>query len=289
MFRRQRCSKTLVITVAIAVTYILACNLFTLYHLSKSKPNYFVHKYGLLYLGHLQTFKNWTCKPVLLSKIPLPSTALASYPGSGNSWLRHLLQQTTGIATGSEYVDFSLKYHGFLGEGITNSSVLVVKTHEYGNTTLIKYDRAILLIRAPEEALLAEFNRRYAGHLGHAQKLHFKKEWKPFLFEEMDNWYNFNKRWLTFKGQLYVVKYDELVQNTSAEMAALLKFLNISVSSKELLCVVRNVDGHFKRPGTYHNYSGQKLYQPTIKQTLAAYWREITMLVHKKTARFVIN
>lgn len=96
MFRRQRCSKTLVITVAIAVTYILACNFFTLYHLSKSKPNYFVHKYGLLYLGHLHTFKNWTCKPVLFSKIPLPSTALASYPGSGNSWLRHLLQQTTG-------------------------------------------------------------------------------------------------------------------------------------------------------------------------------------------------
>ncbi|XP_076107380.1 uncharacterized protein LOC143075711 isoform X1 [Mytilus galloprovincialis] len=39
----------------------------------------------------------------------------------------------------------------------------------------MKYDRAVLLVRAPEEALLEEFNRRYAGHLGHAQKLHFKK------------------------------------------------------------------------------------------------------------------
>ncbi|XP_076107381.1 uncharacterized protein LOC143075711 isoform X2 [Mytilus galloprovincialis] len=40
----------------------------------------------------------------------------------------------------------------------------------------MKYDRAVLLVRAPEEALLEEFNRRYAGHLGHAQKLHFKKD-----------------------------------------------------------------------------------------------------------------
>ena len=27
---------------------------------------------------------------------PLPVTALASYPGSGNTWVRFLLEQTTG-------------------------------------------------------------------------------------------------------------------------------------------------------------------------------------------------
>lgn len=96
MFKRHRCSRTLVITVIVALTYTLACNIFTLYHLSKSKQNSFVHKYGLLYLGHLNTFRNWTCKPVGLSKVGLPLTALASYPGSGNTWLRHLLQQSTG-------------------------------------------------------------------------------------------------------------------------------------------------------------------------------------------------
>jgi hypothetical protein len=35
-----------------------------------------------------------------------------------------------GISTGSEYIDFSLKLHGFPSEGISNTSVLVVKTHK---------------------------------------------------------------------------------------------------------------------------------------------------------------
>jgi len=32
-----------------------------------------------------------------LSDTSLPLTALVSFPGSGSTWLRHLLQQTTGI------------------------------------------------------------------------------------------------------------------------------------------------------------------------------------------------
>ena len=36
------------------------------------------------------------CKSLHFSKKPLPVTALFSYPGSGNTWIRHLLQQSTG-------------------------------------------------------------------------------------------------------------------------------------------------------------------------------------------------
>ena len=41
---------------------------------------------------------NDTCKPVLIriSEKPLPVTGLASFPGSGNTWTRHLLQQVSG-------------------------------------------------------------------------------------------------------------------------------------------------------------------------------------------------
>ena len=41
--------------------------------------------------------------------------ALASFPGSGNTWLRYLLQQATGILTGSIYMDKELYKHGFPG------------------------------------------------------------------------------------------------------------------------------------------------------------------------------
>ena len=36
------------------------------------------------------------CSSQSYSQQPLPMTALASFPGSGNTWVRHLLQQLTG-------------------------------------------------------------------------------------------------------------------------------------------------------------------------------------------------
>ena len=40
--------------------------------------------------------KTKDCRPLAYSKTSLPLTALASFPGSGNTWVRHLLQQATG-------------------------------------------------------------------------------------------------------------------------------------------------------------------------------------------------
>ena len=36
--------------------------------------------------------------------------SLASYPGSGNTWVRLLIEQATGVFTGSVYVDIGLEY-----------------------------------------------------------------------------------------------------------------------------------------------------------------------------------
>ena len=36
------------------------------------------------------------CKPLGMKVAPGPVVALASFPGSGNTWLRYLLQQATG-------------------------------------------------------------------------------------------------------------------------------------------------------------------------------------------------
>ena len=47
-----------------------------------------------------QKKKTSDCREVQFSKTELPLTYLASVQGSGNTWVRHLLQQTTG-----EYID----------------------------------------------------------------------------------------------------------------------------------------------------------------------------------------
>jgi hypothetical protein len=71
----------------------------------------------------------WCHKKLRFLNPPGPVTALASYPGSGNTWMRYLLQQATGIVTGSVYNATHLKKSCFPGEGIWNGSVLAVKTH----------------------------------------------------------------------------------------------------------------------------------------------------------------
>lgn len=104
--------------------------------------------------------------------------ALASYPGSGNTWVRGLLQEVTGLCTGGVYCDVALRQSGFPGEGVRSGAVLVVKTHQTDprwsgvhydkNLPLIYYKKlehipicnsAILLVRFPFTAIVAQHNR----------------------------------------------------------------------------------------------------------------------------------
>ena len=74
---------------------------------------------------------------------PGPLIGLFSYPGSGNTWLRYLIQKTTGYVTGVDSVwqtKDKINYHiiarrnsffnhGFPGEVINDGSAVVVKSH----------------------------------------------------------------------------------------------------------------------------------------------------------------
>jgi len=91
--------------------------------------------------------------------------ALASFPGSGNTWTRTLLEQATGIYTGSIYRDESLVNAGFEGECLISRNVIAVKTHstyEPGVTQRIamNFDAVIYIIRNLYDALVSEYSRR---------------------------------------------------------------------------------------------------------------------------------
>ena len=73
---------------------------------------------------------DWCNGPLRYLNPPGPKTALASYPGSGNTWVRYLIQHISGYITGSVYNDHSLKKMGFPGEGETNGKVIAIKTHQ---------------------------------------------------------------------------------------------------------------------------------------------------------------
>lgn len=80
-----------------------------------------------------------------------------------------------GIYTGSVYKDFGLLKSGFPAENIFNSSVLIVKTHEWGPNAWEHFGKAILLVRDPDKAIIAEFNRQSGGHVGFASPDRYKR------------------------------------------------------------------------------------------------------------------
>jgi hypothetical protein len=50
-----------------------------------------------------------------------------------------------------------------------------VKTHEWGSHVWNKFDKAILLVRDPAKAILAEFNRQSGGHVGFASPDRYRR------------------------------------------------------------------------------------------------------------------
>ena len=92
--------------------------------------------------------------------------ALASTPGSGNTWVRDLLERASGICTGYFICDYMLRARGFIGENIKSGSVLVVKTHDLkphwhqAVKTSGGFGSAIYILRNPHNSAIAEWHRR---------------------------------------------------------------------------------------------------------------------------------
>ena len=102
------------------------------------------------------------CKKMSFRDSGIP-TLLVSYPGSGNSWVRQLLESATGIYTGADR-DCDLDYikYGMLGEGVSSKNVLAIKFH-FGPLPIQPFKKVIYIIRNPYDAFVAEYRRSLAA------------------------------------------------------------------------------------------------------------------------------
>ncbi|XP_042770702.1 WSC domain-containing protein 1 isoform X1 [Panthera leo] len=178
--------------------------------------------------------------------------ALSSFPGAGNTWVRHLIEHATGFYTGSYYFDGTLYNKGFKGEKDhwRSRRTICVKTHESGRREIEMFDSAILLIRNPYRSLVAEFNRKCAGHLGYAADRNWKsKEWPDFVNSYAAWWSSHVLDWLRYGKRLLVVHYEDLRRSLVPTLRDMVAFLNVSVSEERLLCVENNKEGSFWRRG----------------------------------------
>ncbi|KAI9545134.1 WSC domain-containing protein 2 [Dissostichus eleginoides] len=178
--------------------------------------------------------------------------ALASFPGAGNTWARHLIELATGFYTGSYYFDGSLYNKGFKGERDhwRSGRTICIKTHESGKKEIESFDSSVVMIRNPYKALMAEFNRKYGGHIGFASQAHWKgKEWPEFVKNYSPWWASHTLDWLNYGKVVHVVHFENVKRDLFSHLKGMVQFLGLKVSEERLLCVEGQKDGNFKRSG----------------------------------------
>ena len=121
--------------------------------------------------SHRYAFNKMQCSCELMNGAGRKRFGLVSLPGSGNTWVRGLLEKATGVCTGSMWCDRILRSAHFCGEGMRGKSLLLVKNHDASlhwsgengggerQNQKVPYDAVIFLHRNPFDAIVAEWNR----------------------------------------------------------------------------------------------------------------------------------
>nr|XP_053655910.1 uncharacterized protein LOC128704793 isoform X1 [Cherax quadricarinatus] len=198
-----------------------------------------------------------------------PLIPLVSFPGSGNTWLRYLVQTLTGVFTGSVYHDEVLALSGFLGErdGYRQGTTLLQKTHSYPLLPEVLQDgiykgeefrfllpkaprKVVILVRSPWESLLALRHYHAAGHTGFASSSYFRgTNWRNFTVERAEMWVSLNTAWLSVPNtDVHVLHYEHLQHGLEQEAVRLMEFLGLPLDYGRIDCLVRYPEGRFRRP-----------------------------------------
>ncbi|EWM25143.1 Sulfotransferase [Nannochloropsis gaditana] len=164
------------------------------------------------------------------------TVALLSYPRSGNSMLRTLLEEATGIVTGSDtrpdrVLSRSLLKRGLRGEGVVDERAWIVKSHwpERHGYRRFPAQRIILLVRNPFDAIYSYFNMGLTNT--HEERLasdvfeSLAPLWEDMARNEARVWAKFNAYWLTQKLPVLVVRYEDLLLHTEEMLVRLVSFL----------------------------------------------------------------
>ncbi|KAL7490065.1 hypothetical protein ACHAW6_015788 [Cyclotella cf. meneghiniana] len=204
-------------------------------------------------------------------------TLLSSYPRSGNTLMRTLLERITSTVTGSDTrPDRSLSIklaqeHDLVGEGLVGNDfspndshpssnknslpgkrkvyqtyydpmVNVVKTHfpERKGWKQVTANRVILLVRNPYDAIDSYWNlcctNTHTSSLEESVYEKYAAKFESMARHEIKIWCEFHYYWFDICTRdsipLLIVRYEDLILNTEAEIHRVLNFLKESKDSK---------------------------------------------------------
>ena len=139
--------------------------------------------------------------------------ALASFPRSGNTWFRFLIEQATGEQTGIAAARRTGRILPRDGDGV------VIKTHQ---TDSHRYTHAIHLVRSPFDA----FDSFYDWKAATGWDWKFGEvSWEDFVRIMAPRWRHHTRHWLRASASPYLVRYEDCHRDPFSEFTRLFEWM----------------------------------------------------------------
>lgn len=176
---------------------------------------------------------------------------LVSYPRSGNSWTRYMIEGASGIFTGSKYKSSMLSRMGFLGEKISfkQKRTIINKIHNHSRKKVPDYSPVVLLIRNPARSIVSFWS--YSHQKRGKKRIHYNisgesyksTSFSKFTINGFRKWSEIAKSRLTFSRRLLVVPYEYLTADPIAYIRRILQFLGVPANEGRLSCLSKHLEG----------------------------------------------
>ncbi|XP_045036723.1 WSCD family member CG9164 [Daphnia magna] len=168
-----------------------------------------------------------------------PAYALTSFPGSGVTWTRQLIEGLTGIFTGTVYgsEEPGIIDGNYYGNNVEPNCgcLILIKDHEYPEFYPLLGDvgpyqhRGILILRNPFDALFTFAHYLWSGNnqIGTVSLENFSSlKWDHYIKFVAFEWAEHAVRWIQHIENGTVVFYERLLQDTERELKGLLHAIN---------------------------------------------------------------
>ncbi|GAA93841.1 uncharacterized protein L969DRAFT_92244 [Mixia osmundae IAM 14324] len=165
----------------------------------------------------------------------IPKTVFASFPRSGNSYLRSLVERSTGYRTASIYCDRPLQ-KTFRAECESYNNTFLLKSHypwghdaDKGDADMHwqLFDRSVRIIRNPLDTVFSLYNFALThSHTGRVEDLApFGDADRVHLARHLNLWSSHEDYWSRVPIQEHLIRYEDLHDHPLPEVMSLLAFL----------------------------------------------------------------
>jgi len=178
--------------------------------------------------------------------VRLNDVFLASYPRSGNTWMRFLLSELiSGQTADFGTVETAIPYIGIQNRrvpALLPNGGQVFKTHEQYR---VEYQRVVYLVRDPRDVAVSNYEHERASlsYVDHGLD-HFLDQYVRGRASAFGSWRTHTESWLNSplfeRGTLLLIKYEDLRSDPERTLARVADFLGLQVDSGAIRNAVLN-------------------------------------------------